>query len=264
MELRPPVYPSDITDEQWDLIKSFLPAKKNRGRPRTTELRTVVNAIFYVVRTGCQWRYLPNDFPPWQTVYDYFRKWKMADMWEKLNQRLNEKIRVKEGREKRPSAGVIDSQSVKTAYGGEDRGYDAGKKTKGRKRHLLVDTMGLVWNAVVHTADLQDRDGAECLLAITRDSICKRLRKIWVDGGYRGRFVEWTRKWFKVEVEVVKKEHPNLFTVLPRRWVVERTFGWFNGFRRLSKDYEILSRTSETMIYITMVQLLSKRLTTSR
>ncbi|MGR9052839.1 MAG: IS5 family transposase, partial [Gammaproteobacteria bacterium] len=227
-------YPSDLSDNAWNYLKEFLPYYPV-GRPLTVSLRPVINAIFYILKTGCQWRQLPHDFPAWEAVYYYFRRWKLNGTWAYLNDLLRAHLRVKCGRHKQPTAGCLDSQSVKgTAVPGE-RGYDAGKKINGRKRHILVDTLGLLLVILVTSASVQDRDGARQLLN-RLPGCCKKLRKIWVDGGYSGRLVEWVAERFKFCLAVVlRPKETRKFVLLPRRWVVERTFGWLNHSRRLSK-----------------------------
>lgn len=253
-------YPSNLSNGAWNYLKGHLPLFAV-GRPRTLSLRRVINAILYILKTGCQWRQLPRDFPAWEAVYYYFHRWTLDGTWEYLNHQLRSRLRVKSGRHKHPTAGCLDSQSVKsTAIPGE-RGYDAGKKINGRKRHILVDTLGLLLTVMVTPASVQDRDGARLLLNRLPGS-CKKLRKIWVDGGYSGRLVEWVTERFKFCLTVVlRPKETRQFVLLPRRWVVERTFGWLNHSRRLSKSYERLSRTDEVWVYIAMTRIMLNRMT---
>jgi putative transposase len=265
-------YGSDLTNEEWDILASLIPPAKPGGRPRTTDIREVLNAIFYILRSGCSWRLIPHDLPSWQTVYDYFCKWRISGLWEQINTTLREKVRRAAGRDSQPSASIIDSQSVKTTERGGIAGYDGGKKINGRKRHLLVDTMGLVLKAKVHAADMADRDGAKLLLEPI-SGMFSRLRHCWVDMGYRGDVIEWIKQKLGWTVDVVKRpskwgrypidvEPPPMpaFTVLPRRWVVERTFAWIGRNRRMSKDYEYLPETGEAWIYTAMSRLMLRRL----
>jgi len=256
-------YPSDLTDSQWHLIKGLLPPPKPRGRPRLN-LREVIDAIFYVLKGGIQWRMLPTDCPRWQSVYGHFRRWRRDGLWRRLHDALRAAARRRVGRHKHPTAGCLDSQSVHTteAAAPATRGNDANKRVKGRKRHLLVDTTGLLLAVAVTAANMQDKAGA--LLAFKRlGGGGKKLRRVWADGAYRterGHLAAWVQRRRLSLTTVARPEGQRGFAVLPRRWVVERTFGWLYQSRRLSKDYERLAETSEALIYIAMTRLMLRRL----
>lgn len=254
------LYPTDLTDRQWILIQALIPAPKPGGRPRSLEMRQVVNAILYMVVGGIPWRMLPLQYPKWQSVYCYVRDWKHHGVWKRIHDTLHVQLRQGEGRHKHPTAGCLDSQSVKTTAVPGPRGFDKAKLIQGRKRHLLVDTLGLLLAIAVTPASVQDRDGARLLLS-RLGGACKKLRLLWVDGAYRGQLLDWVAERFRLRLRVVlRPKEQRGFAVLPRRWVVERTFAWLNHCRRLSKDYERQETTSETMIYIAMIRIMVRRL----
>ena len=258
-------YRTNLTDEQWEIMQTLIPEAKSGGRPRTVDMREVINGIFYILVAGCAWSLLPHDFPKWKTVYHYFRQWRIDGNWERIHEQLRKWVRAIEDRHPSPSAAVLDSQSIKTATMiHTEVGYDCAKQIKGRKRHLLVDTLGLLMVVVVTAANLPERAGAKLVFAQVKKERSKfwRLVKIWVDGGYRGEeFMKWVMDTYRWILEtVLRSDQQKGFKILPRRWVVERTFGWFNWCRRLNKDYEVLPATSETMIRVAMIRLMLRRL----
>jgi len=250
-------YPTNLTNSQWEIIENILDDKRKRKH----NLREIFDAMFYLLKTGCQWRMLPNDFAPWNTVYYYYRQWKANGLIEEIHEHIRNIIRKKSGREESPSAACIDSRSVKTSRsGGIDRGVDGGKKIKGRKQHIITDTMGLLLVVFVHAANIHDSKAAWEVISRLRGRF-NRIIKIFADGGYRGELVDLVKKSFGWILDIVlRSDDQKIFTVIPKRWVVERTFAWFESYRRLSKDYEYLTDTSETMIQLAMVRLMLNRI----
>lgn len=264
-------YPSDLTDAQWELLRPeaervMAELRHAAGRPMVHELRAVLDAVFYLVRNGIEWRALPVDFPPWEAVYAFFQRWSQRGLPQQLVDRLRTRLRVRARRDAQPSAAIVDSQSVKAAetVGAGSRGFDAGKKINGRKRHIAVDVEGFLLAVVVTAASIGDRMGAK-LLVIAVLNVCTRLKLIWADSGYDGApLARWIRSVAGVALQVIKRTEQHTFRVVPRRWVVERSFGWLLRYRRLVRDYERRTEHHEAMVYWATVLLMTRRLARRR
>ena len=236
-------YPTNVSNSQWQIISKFLDVARNRKY----DLREIVNGTLYLVKTGCQWRMLPGDFPKWQIVYYYFSMWKKNEIWEQIHESLVEKIRKTASKNEDPTVGITDAQSVKsTLVSSQDKGFDAGKKIKGIKRHIIVDTLGLILAVVIQSASVQDRDGAVSVINKLMEN-WRRVIKIFADGGYAGKLIGKVKDMFKIELEIIKRDELHTFKILPKRWIVERTFSWIDTNRRNSKNYERLNNTSVAM-----------------
>jgi putative transposase len=251
-------YPTDLTDTQWQFIEKIL----NDNRKRSHTLREIWNSILYLVKTGCQWRMLPHDFPHWSAVYYYLKKWKLNGVFEEVLDALNARERTLHGKQIDPSVGIIDSQSVKSANTcGQEVGYDAGKKVRGRKRHIVTDTLGCLLFVLVHGADVQDRNGIKLVLPLLKYKFLGSIKTIIADGGYSGQpIVDWVKERFKWKLLIVKRDERTKFKVLPKRWIVERTLAWISYSRRSARDYEKLTDTSQSMTQLAMIRILVNRI----
>jgi putative transposase len=248
-------YATDLTDSQWQRIEKY----HDTARKREYNLREVWNALLYLLKTGCQWRMLPVEFGEWTAIYYYYKEWRNKGIFELVHDDLVVDCRKKVGKRACPTVGIIDSQSAKTtAVAGEERGFDAGKKIKGRKRHIMVDTLGLIIAIVVHGADVQDRNGARTLLEVVKDK-CLKLKKIYADGGYSGTLIQWAKEQLQTTLEIIKRSD-GPFRILPKRWVVERTFAWITNDRRHGRDYERLCESSVAFIHLSMIKVMLKRI----
>jgi putative transposase len=248
-------YPTNLSNSQWQFISKFV----DTGRSRKYSLREIANAIMYVVKTGCQWRMLPHDFPRWDMVYYYFSAWRKSGIWNQIHDELVRKQRTREGRKEQPTVGIIDSQSVKsTLVSCQDKGFDAGKRIKGIKRHIVVDMLGLILAVVIQGASVQDRNGAQSVIE-TMARRWKKIVKIFADAGYSGKLSGWVKSCFRINMEIIKKNEVGRFKVLPKRWIVERTFAWLETNRRNAKNYERLNQTSVTMVHVSAIRLMLNR-----
>jgi putative transposase len=250
-------YATDLTDAQWELISPFMPKPCGAGKPLEVNFREIVNAILYRLRTGCPWELLPHDFPPKSTVFEYYRKWQFNGTLQSIHDAMRASVRLKAGKAAEATVALLDSQSAKTTENCQEAGYDAGKKINGRKRHLLVDTLGLVIVAVVTLASVQDRDGAKLTLAASGESTVKT---VFADTAYSGKLIDWSKRNYDVDLKIVKRPQGK-FEVVSMRWIAERTFGWLNRYRLLSKEYETTMESSTADIHIAMMNIMVRRLT---
>lgn len=261
-----PCYPSDLSEAAWAVLEPLMPVRDQAkgGAPRKYGDRLVLNGIFFVLRSGCQWRMIPRDLLPWDAAYRWYAAWRADGTWDLIHDALRAQVRVADGRDPAPSAGVLDAQSILTGEGGQARGYDAGKRTRGRKRHIVTDTLGLLLVVMVTSASVQDRHGGKAILQLLAARFSS-IALIWADAGYANQIdsglVTWARTAASIVLQIVKRsDDVKGFQVLPRRWVVERTFGWLIRSRRLSRDYERRTDNSEAMIKIAMIRLMATRL----